>query len=75
MCVRHSRWCGTLVDAIGRHSFVCKRCLGSRVSHHVQSFVVARAFTSANVPVTKEPSGHDGLAGKRPDELTLVTKG
>ena len=32
----------------------------------------SRAFTSAGVPVTKEPSGLSRSDGKRPDGLTLV---
>ena len=34
--------------------------------------VVARAFTSANIPVTKEPNSLSRLDGKRPDGLTLI---
>jgi len=34
--------------------------------------VIARAFFSAGVPVTKEPSGLFRSDGKRPDGLTLV---
>ena len=41
------------------------------VRHHALNDVVARAFTSANIPVTKEPNGLSRLDGKRPDGLTL----
>jgi len=72
VCVPHSCRCGALVDAKGLHSFVCKRCPGRTVRHHALNDVVARAFTSANIPVTKEPNGLSRLDGKRPDGLTLI---
>ena len=65
--------CGALVDAKDLHSFVCKRCPGCRtVRHQALNDVVARVFTSANIPVTKEPNGLSRLDGKRPDGLTLI---
>ena len=72
VCVPHSCRCGALIDANGLHSFVCKRCPGRTVRHQALNDVVARAFTSANIPVTKEPNGLSRLDGKRPDGLTLI---
>jgi len=53
VCVPHACVCGTQVDACGTHAFVCKRI----ARHQALNDVVARAFVSAGVPVTKEPVG------------------
>jgi len=34
--------------------------------------VIARAFVSAGIPVTKKPIGLTGQEGKRPNSLTLI---
>jgi len=60
------------VDACGVHSFVCKRATGKTTRHHAFNDLIARAFSLAGLPVTKEPSGLFRLDGKRPDGLTLV---
>jgi len=60
------------VDACGVHSFVCKRAPGKTTRHHALNDLIARAFSSAGLPVTKEPSGLFRSDGKRPDGLTLV---
>jgi len=57
LCVPHQCHCGSLVDARGLHSFVCKRALGRSARHHALNDLIARSFASAGVPVTKEPSG------------------
>jgi hypothetical protein len=72
VCVPHNCRCGALVDAKGLHSFICKRCPGRTNRHHALNDVVARAFLSAGIPVTKEPNGLTRLDGKRPDGLTLI---
>jgi len=64
--------CGSLVDAWGLHSFVCKRAPGRLARHHALNDLIARSFASAGVPVTKEPSGLLRTDGKQPDGLTLV---
>jgi len=72
LCEPHQCQCGSLVDARGLHSFVCKRTPGRSARHHALNDLIARSFGSAGVPVTKEPSGLFRTDGKRPDGLTLV---
>ena len=64
--------CGSVVDARGLHSFVCKRAPGRAARHHALNDMVARSFAEAGVPVTKEPAGLSRTDRKRPDGLTLV---
>ena len=54
------------------HSFVCKRASGRTARHHALNELVARAFVSAGIPVTKEPNGLSRSDGKRPDGLSLI---
>ena len=70
VCVPYACVCGTQVDAGGTHAFVCKRAPG-QIARHLND-VVARAFVSDGVPVTKEPIGLAKQDGKRPDGLTLI---
>ena len=72
LCVPHKCRCGAQVDARGLHSFVCKRAPGRSSRHHALNDVVARAFHSAGIPVTKEPTGLLRSDGKRPDGMTLI---
>jgi len=72
LCVPHQCQCGSLVNANGTHSFVCKRAPGRTTRHHALNDLVARAFGSAGLPVTKEPHGLTRSDGKRPDDLTMV---
>jgi len=57
LCVPHQCHCGSLMDARGLHSFVCKKAPGRSARHHALNNLIARSFASAGVPVTKEPSG------------------
>ena len=72
LCVPHHCHCGSLVDARGLHSFVCKRAPGRSARHHALNDLIARSFAAAGIPVTKEPTGLFRSDGKRPDGLTLV---
>ena len=72
VCVPHTCRCGSLVDARGSHSFVCKQAPGRTARHHNLNDLVARALLSAGIPVTKEPTGLSRSDGKRPDGLTLI---
>ena len=72
VCVPHAYGCGTQVDARGSHAFICKRAASRIARHQALNDVVARAFVSAGVPVTKEPVGLTRQDGKPPDGLTLI---
>ena len=56
----------------GIHSFICKKAPGKIMRHQASNDLIARSFSAANVPVTKEPSGLLRSDGKRPDGLSLV---
>jgi len=46
----------------------------SRITcHHALDDIISRAFASAKIPVTKEPSGLFRSNGKRPNGLTLIS--
>ena len=70
--VPHDCRCGAKVDAWGSHAMVCKKVQGRTTRHRTVNDIVARAFTSAGVPTSKEPTGLLRNDGKRPDGLTLV---
>ena len=72
LCVPHECQCGANVDVFGSHAFVCKKAPGRITRHQAFNDVIARAVTSAGVPVMKEPTGLTRSDGKRPDGLTLV---
>ena len=57
--------CGTLVDAQGLHTMICKKAPG-------KIDIIWRAFGAAGIPAVKEPSGLDRQDDKRPDGLTLI---
>ena len=67
LCSPHECRCGTLVDAYGLHSMVCKKAPGKHARHHALN-----AFGTASIPAVKEPSGLCRNDGKRPDGLTLI---
>jgi len=69
ICVPHNCHCWSLVDAHGLHSFVCRKAPGKISRHHALNDLVARAFTSAGIPSSKEPHGLVRSDGKRPDGL------
>ena len=54
------------------HAFICKRAQGRITRHQAVNDIIARAFVSAGVLVTKEPQGLTRSNGKRPDGLTLI---
>jgi hypothetical protein len=72
LCVPHVCHCVAQVDAFGVHSFVCKHASGRINRHQAINDVIARAFASADIPVTKEPNGLSIADNKRPDGLTLL---
>ena len=72
LCCPHECSCGALVDAWGSHAFVCKKAPGRILRHQALNDIVARAFTSAEKPVRKEPAGLVSGSGKRPDGATSL---
>ena len=72
VCVAHPCRCGGDVDVWGTHAFTCKRAQGRITRHQALNDIIARAFVSAGIPVTKEPQGLTRTNGKRPDGLTLI---
>jgi len=72
LCSPHECHCGTVVDALGLHSFVCKKAPSKTIRHHSLNDLIARSFSAAGVPVVKEPTGLSRSDGKRPDGLSLV---
>ena len=72
LCVAHDCHCGSRVDEWGTHAMVCKRAPGRISRHHAVNEIIARSFTSAGIPVAKEPAGLLRSDGRRPDGLTLV---
>jgi len=53
-------------------SYVTNGKNNQTIRHHAINDLIARAFSSAGLPATKEPSGLFRSDGKRPDGLTLV---
>ena len=47
LCEPHQCHCGSVVDARGLHSFVCKRAVGQAATHHAFNDLVARSFAAA----------------------------
>jgi len=72
VCITHVCVCGIQVDACGTHAFVCKRAPGRTARYQALNDVVAGAFVSAGIQVTKEPVGLARQDGKRPNGLTLI---
>jgi len=68
----HKCCCGSVVDARGLHSFVCKKAPGKTIRHHSLYDLIARSFSAASVPIIKKPTGLSCSDGKCPDGLSCV---
>jgi len=64
--------CGNPADAQGLHGLVYKKTSSKAARYHAVNDLIARAFTSAGIPVSKEPVVLNRRDGKRPDGLTLI---
>ena len=60
------------MDTCGLHAFVCKMAPSQITRHHSLNDIISRAFASAKIPVTKEPSSLFRSDDKRPDGLTQI---
>ena len=54
------------------HSLVCKQVPGKSARHRALNDVVARAFSAAGIPTSKEPAGLCRTDGRRPDGMSLI---
>jgi len=72
ICLPHACRCGVAVDAFGSHAFVCKKSPGINARHAAINDIVARGFSSAGVPTTREPSGLLGSSLLKPDGVSLI---
>jgi len=64
--------CHINATAHGLHGFICKKVVSRTSRYHALNDMVARAFASAAIHVSKEPQGLSRADGKRPDGLTMV---
>ena len=72
LCSPHECRCGSMGDARGLHSFVCKKAPGKTIRHRSLNDLIARSFSAAAVPVVKEPTG---LSRSDGDGLSLSFSG
>jgi len=72
VCSSHECHCGSAVDVRVIHRFICKKAPGKIMRHQALNDLIARSFSAADVPVTKELSGLLRSDGKRPDGLSLL---
>ena len=72
LCEPQTCSCGSLVDATGVHAFVCKQAAARTVRHYSLNDLIARAMSSAHIPVCKEPPGLTRTDGRRPGGLFLI---
>ena len=63
--------CGSRVAPVWSTALFARQLLRKQ-SDITLNYLIARAFSSASLPVTKEPSGLFRSDSKRPDGLTLV---
>ena len=63
------------VTSDGHHGLSCKKSAGRQSRHSQINGIIHRAFLSADVLATREPTGlctSAGVTGKRPDGITTV---
>ena len=72
ICSPFTCGCGSKVDARGSHSLSCLRGAGRHLRHNLVNEVVLRAFSRANIPASREPSGLIPGTSLRPDGVTVI---
>jgi hypothetical protein len=68
----HKCVCGTAVSVDGHHGLACRKSAGRHSRHNQVNDILYRAFVSAGVLATREPTGLCVGGGKRPDGVSLV---
>ena len=68
----HKCVCDTMVSADGRHGLSCRKSAGRQSRHSEINEILLKAFISAGVLSTREPTGLITHNGKRPDGVTSV---
>ena len=72
VCEAHRCICGSWVEECGLHGLSCRRGIGRLSRHNNINDILCRAFTSAGIPVVKEPTGLVHGTDLRPDGMTLI---
>jgi hypothetical protein len=72
LCSPHDCRCGAPVDSWGSHAMVCKLAPARHTRHFAVNDIIARSFTAAGIPISKEPLGILRTSLKRPDGITQV---
>ena len=69
---KHTCSSGAIIDQQGHISLICKQIASKHVRHSLINEVVHRAFKSAMIPSSKEPTGLSPFNNLRPDGFTLI---
>jgi len=72
LCVPHVFHCGAQVDAFEAHILICKHAACRSARHQAINDIIAIAFETADIPITKEPTALSIKDNKRPDGLTRL---
>ena len=75
VCIPHRCKCGTMVDTFGTHPLSCRFSAGRIPRYSALNDVVRRGLSAAGIPSMLEPSGLDRSDGKRPDGITVYSRG
>src|ERR1043165_2982965 len=68
----HKCICGSTVTNDGHHGIACQKSAGRHSRHSQVNDTIYRAFVSAGILATREPTGLCTGGRKRPDGVTLV---
>ena len=72
ICTPFSCSCGAQVDARGAHVLSCKHGAGRQIRHSLVNDVIARSFSRAGIPCSKEPAGLVPGSALCPDGATII---
>ena len=71
VCTTNKCSCGEMVDALGKHSLVCKKSRSVHARHSMGNHVIHRSMIQADISSTLELTGLFRTDSKRPDGLTV----